>query len=120
MKRKLLGLGVFLLAVCPLVADTKPAEAPAKPVTVPFEVLPTGHMAVQVKINGKGPYRLLFDTGAPTTLFNNRIANDSGLLKDKKGGGFALFGNQGEVKVDKLEVGDVAVEGMKAVVMDHP
>ena len=41
----------------------------AQPATVPFEMLQkgklvSGHFTVQVKVNGKGPYRLIFDTGA--------------------------------------------------------
>ena len=32
-------------------------EAGPKPIAVPFELLPTKHIAVQVRINGKGPYR---------------------------------------------------------------
>ena len=34
-------------------------------------------MVVNVKINGKGPYRLIFDTGAPFTLINNKIAKEA-------------------------------------------
>ncbi len=50
----------------------------AKPLKAPFETLKTQHMAVQVKINGKGPYRLIFDTGAPVTLLNNKTARETG------------------------------------------
>ncbi len=39
-------------------------------------------MAIMVKINGQGPYRLLFDTGAPITLIDNKVAEAAGLLKD--------------------------------------
>ena len=34
----------------------------------------SGHLAVQVKINGKGPYRLVFDTGAPMILVSTESA----------------------------------------------
>src|SRR5207302_5303192 len=40
---------------------------PTVPATVPFELLETKHMAVKIKLNGKGPYRVIFDTGAPVT-----------------------------------------------------
>src|ERR1043166_4107067 len=76
----------------------KPVEA-AKAVVVPFETLPSGHMTVMVKVNGKGPYRLIFDTGAPITLMNNKIAREAGLLKDVPRPLFTLFGSMGEVKV---------------------
>jgi hypothetical protein len=98
--------------------DNKQAE---KAITVPFELLKSRHMAVQVKLNGKGPYRLIFDTGAPTNLVNTRTAKDSGLMKkDDKGGGFGLFSMPGAKTIDTLEIGDVKVEKMPVMVMDHP
>jgi hypothetical protein len=100
------------------------AEAPvAKPVTVPFKLLETGHMTVMVRVNGKGPYRLIFDTGAPITLLNNKIAQEAGLLKGMPRPLFSLFGSVGDVKVKSLEVGEVGgqkAEDVAAVVMDHP
>ena len=74
--KRLLPAVVALLALASLArAETPPkSETTAKPVTVPFELLKSGHMAVQVNVNGKGPYRLIFDTGAPITLLNNKIA----------------------------------------------
>jgi hypothetical protein len=102
-------------------ADTpaKPAK-PVKPVTVPFELLKSGHLAVMVKVNGKGPYKLIFDTGAPITLINNRVAREAGLLKGLPKPVFTMFGSMGEVKIKKLEVGEQAAEDVSAVVMDHP
>src|SRR5262249_30605019 len=74
MKRFIFGLTLFLVAL-PLAAQTKDApkgkdekKEETKPVVVPFETLPSGHMTVMVKLNGKGPYKLIFDTGAPTLL----------------------------------------------------
>jgi membrane-associated protease RseP (regulator of RpoE activity) len=114
MRRILLGLAL-LVAV-----RSEAAEPAPKPVTVPFELLKSGHMAVMVKINGQGPYRLIFDTGAPVNLFNNKIAKESGLLKGVEKPLFAPFGAVGEVKVKTLEVGDAKAEDLPGVVMDHP
>ena len=111
---------------CPSVCLTAPAFARrrprrgAQPVVVPFELLPSGHMAVMVKVNGKGPYRLIFDTGAPITLLDNKVAKAAGLLKDVPEPLFSLFGSRGEVKVKELQVGDQKVPNMTAIVMDHP
>src|SRR5262249_35413683 len=71
----------------------------AKPVVVPFEVLKTGHMTVMVKVNGKGPYKLIFDTGAPINLLNNKVAREAGLLKGVPRPLFTVFGSMGDVKV---------------------
>ncbi|CAN5659316.1 hypothetical protein BH23PLA1_BH23PLA1_26730 [soil metagenome] len=119
----------LLLAFVPLTlalglarCDAPPEEAPleAAPVaTVPFEMLPSNHMVVEVRINGKGPYRLIFDVGSPVTLLSNRAAKDSGLI-DPKARGLILFGAQGEAEVEELQVGALTAEAVPVIVMDHP
>lgn len=102
-------------------ADAPPKiETTAKPIVVPFELLKSGHMTVMVKVNDKGPYRLIFDTGAPITLLNNKIAKEAGLLKNVKRPAFTFFGSMGEVRVKQLEVGGQKASDVAAVVMDHP
>jgi membrane-associated protease RseP (regulator of RpoE activity) len=114
-----------LLAALParaIRAEDAPAKKPeAKPVTVPFELLKSRHMAVEVKINGHGPYRLIFDTGAPTNLINNKLAKEAGVMKKgDKGPGLPLFGMGGIKTMDMLEIGDVKLEKVPVIVMDHP
>jgi hypothetical protein len=109
-----------LLAVVvalPSRADEKKSEGD-KPVAVPFVLMPTGHFLVTVKLNDKGPYKLIFDTGAPTMLINNRIAKDAG-VKAVGGLGFP-FGNMGQASIKSMQIGDVRASGVAAVVMDHP
>jgi hypothetical protein len=99
----------------------KPLDKPiTKPAVVPFELLKSGHMAVMIKVNGKGPYRVIFDTGAPITLLNNKLAKEAGLLKDAPQSLLPLFGNIAEVKVKELEVGSEKIVNQQAMVMDHP
>jgi hypothetical protein len=92
----------------------------ARPITAPFELLKSRHMAVMVKINGKGPYRLIFDTGAPTNIITNKLAKETGVLgkSDKTSGG--LFGMPTAKSIDTLELGDVKLEKVQVMVMDHP
>jgi len=114
------------VALLGLVGGAGVVAAPVKPpadvkaVKVPFELLKSGHMAVQVKVNGKGPYLLIFDTGAPISLLNTRVAKEAGLLKDKSAPAFPLFGAMGDARIKKLQVGDATVEDVPAVIMDHP
>jgi hypothetical protein len=116
MTRRYLGLAL-LFALAPPAA----AEAPPAPITVPFELLKTGHMAVMVKVNGKGPYRLIFDTGAPITLLNNRIAREAGVLRGLPVSPLAnLLGGAVQAEVRELQVGDQKAARVAAVVMDHP
>ena len=90
-----------------------------KAVTIPFKLLPSRHMLLEVMINDKGPYKLIFDTGAPINLLNNRLAKDAGILK-KGGGGFSLFGGLNQIDVAKMQVGGITAEKLPAIVMDHP
>src|SRR5258708_36435183 len=97
-------IAILALLMLPL---TFSADEPkkVKPVVVPFELLKSGHMAVDVKINGKGPFKLIFDTGAPITLVNNKLAKKAGLLEGKDKPAFTLFGAMGEVKIKEMDVG---------------
>jgi hypothetical protein len=117
------AVGLGLLAAAPGAAQP-PAKAAPKPAVVPFKLLPSRHMLLDVTVNGKGPYHLIFDTGAPLNLIGTRVAKDSGLLKGKRAGGGLLGGLFGggvnQLDVDQLGVGPVTAEKVPAVVMDHP
>src|SRR6185369_5524311 len=97
--------------------DEKKKETP-KRFVVPFELIKTQHMVVSLKVNGKGPYRLVFDTGAPDSLVSNKIAKDAGLTG--KGGGIPIFGSRGQAKIKDLEIGDLKANDVSAMVLDHP
>ncbi|HEY7309669.1 MAG TPA: PDZ domain-containing protein [Gemmataceae bacterium] len=116
-------LGLMLAISSPAAEQpaAKPIEkAAAKPIVIPFELLKSGHMAVMVKVNGKGPYRVIFDTGAPVNLFNNKLAKEADLLRDVPKSSLPFLGTIAEVKVKELQVGDEKAAGQPAIVMDHP
>ena len=102
----------FCLAQEPPAAKTarRPIDAPetakaGKPATksvVPFEMLVTNHMLVEARINDKGPFRLIFDLGAPITLLNNRASEAAGVIKPGAPRSF-LFGMRGEAVVNRLK-----------------
>jgi hypothetical protein len=96
------------------------ADDAAKPAKVAFQTLPTQHMTVQITVNGKGPYRVIFDTGAPTTLLSNKVAKEAGVFPKNYKPGFAFFGSAGQFKVKQLEMGDLKIDNVDAMVMDHP
>jgi len=113
-------VSVILLGA--LVSPALPQAAEqAKPVKVPFILMPTGHFLVSVKINNKGPYKLIFDTGAPTMLITNRIAKEAGVI-DKKGGAplFSPFGGMASMKAKSFEIGPLKAEDVPMMVLDHP
>jgi predicted metalloprotease with PDZ domain len=107
----------FAFCILHLSAD----DPQPKPAVVPFELLKTQHMAIKIMINGKGPYRVIFDTGAPTNLINNKVAKETGIIaKDAKRPLFSFFGNMGDFKMKALQIGDLKVENVPTIVMDHP
>jgi hypothetical protein len=94
---------------------------PAKKFTVPFELIKTQHMCVNIKVNGKGPYRLVFDTGAPDSLISVKVAKEAGVLpKDFKPPLFALFGSAGQQKIKNIELGELKAENLSCTVLNHP
>jgi hypothetical protein len=79
--------------------------------TVPFRVL-NGHIYADVRLNGKGPFRLLVDTGG-VNLVTPAVARAIGLSAE----GALPVGGVGEqtedmalTTVDRLEVGDAFLE----------
>lgn len=111
-------LGLTLLNV--LLALATPHVRADDPASVPLEVLRTRHVAVQTKINGEGPFRLVLDTGAPITFINRRVAVKLGLMKPDAAKQPAMLGMGGQVKVRSLEVGSVKAEDVPVMILDHP
>lgn len=108
---------LFLVFVLPATAQEPAPRLKA----VPFDLLKTKHIVVNAKVNGKGPYRLIFDTGAPISLINNKVARESGMIaKNAPKPLLPLFGSMGPAKIKNLEVGELKAPDVNAVVMDHP
>lgn len=118
-RRGIVLLGLLALA---LVAPSPPqdaAKAKDEGVTVPFETLPSNHIVLNVKLNGKGPFAMIFDVGAPVTLVGNKAAEAGGVV-DPKTPKMFLFGMRGEAEVKRLGVGDLEAKDLPVMVMDHP
>ena len=113
-----LGLALAATLASPWAA-AQDTPKPAAKATVPFEMLASNHMAVRAKINGKGPFRLIFDLGAPITLLSNRAGEESGAVKKDAPRSF-LFAMRGEAEVRTLEVGTLSAKDLPVIVLDHP
>jgi len=103
------------------------AAAEPAPVSVPFEILQkgellSGHIAVQIKINGKGPYRFIFDTGAPVNLLSTRVMKEADLVGPnlKRPKNVSPLSAAQQILVDKMELGGLVATDQPAVVLDHP
>lgn len=108
-----------VLAMLAVVSSFGRADNPVGPVAIPFELLQSRHMAVEIKVNGQGPYRVIFDTGAPITLLGSRIHKEAKLPKGE-GAMPMMMGMQGQVKVKELQVGAFKAKDVNVIVMDHP
>lgn len=83
--------------------------APAEPVRVPYRLTDTKHVLVRVKLNGKGPFNLILDTGAPAVFVPKKLAGDIGLA----------VGDDGWGRFDRFELeGGLTVPGVRARVED--
>jgi hypothetical protein len=88
MNRRLAGLGLSLaLALFAMAPDRDQdrdrdrARDPeiGKSYQIPFRVTNTNHFLVRVRINGKGPFNFLVDTGAPALYIATETARKVGL-----------------------------------------
>jgi hypothetical protein len=52
---------------------------------IPYRLTPTMHVLVRAKINGKGPFNFIVDTGAPILLVSTPVGKKLGLKPDAKG-----------------------------------
>ncbi len=122
MKRSILFIAAIAIGIPSFArAQDDVKKDPPKKFVVPFELIKTQHMVVSVKINGKGPYRLVFDTGAPDSLVSTKVAKEAELFpKDFKKPFFAPFGAMGQTKISSIELGGLKAENISTTVLDHP
>jgi hypothetical protein len=77
-------LPVLLIGLV-LAGPASAQELKAQPQPVPYRLTDTQHVMVRIKINGKGPYNFIVDTGAPIVIIATPVAKKLGLETDAKG-----------------------------------
>jgi len=88
----------------------KPVADVGKAYLVPYRLTNTNHFLVRVRINGKGPFNFLVDTGAPALYVATETAKKIGLKPSE---------DDFWTDVDRLEFeGGAVLEGVKARVED--
>jgi hypothetical protein len=109
--------GFLLLAAAAPGAD--PAPEKPKRVEVPYRLTDTKHVLVRTKINGKGPFNFILDTGAPAVIIPKTVAKKAGLTPDEKHWADCdTFELEGGLVVDKVRarVEDMfQLEGMNSM-----
>lgn len=82
--------------------DSKPKARPEARAEVPYRLTDTKHVMVRVKLNGKGPFNLILDTGAPAVFITKAVAKKAKVETDSTGWvNFDSFVLEGGLKVDK-------------------
>ena len=103
MRAHWLCAGLALALAAPLRAD-EPKKADLKTYEVPYRLTKTQHILVRAKLNGKGPFNFILDTGAPALFVATKAAKKAGVEPDKKGwGAFDKFEIEGGVPVPKAK-----------------
>lgn len=115
-------LGLLVLAGTAVVRadDPTPKKPDAETVhRIPYRLTDTKHIMVRLKLNGKGPFNFILDTGAPAVFVTKAVAKKIGLEEDKKGWGtFDKFAIEGGAKVEhaKGRVADLfQLDGMNSL-----
>jgi PDZ domain/Aspartyl protease len=107
MKKLWSGSMLAMLCLASLGADAPRPDAPS--FEVPYRLTIPKHILVRAKLNGKGPFNFILDTGAPALFVSTKIADKVGVKSDKKGWG----------AFDRLEIeGGVVLKNAKARIED--
>jgi hypothetical protein len=92
----------LVLALAPPLRGDEPKKAELKTYEVPYTRTKTQHILVRAKVNGKGPFNFILDTGAPALFVATKAAKKAGVEPDAKGWGtFDTFEIEGGVSVPK-------------------
>jgi hypothetical protein len=78
------ALAVFAPSV-PVRAE--PPKDEAKPILVPYRLTAAKHVLIRARINGKGPFNFILDTGAPAVFITKKVAEKLGVKRDRGGWG---------------------------------
>ena len=76
--RYLLVAGLLGLVFSPLRAEEKPPAKDTKTYEIPYRLTDTKHVMVRVKVNGKGPFNFIIDTGAPALIMTEAVSKKVG------------------------------------------
>jgi hypothetical protein len=96
MKKLFTAVAVLAFAVPACADDGKKAEP--KTYRVPYRLTDTNHVLLRAKINGKGPYNFILDTGAPALFVATGVAGKLGVKADRENWGkFERFEIEGGV-----------------------
>jgi len=74
---------LFVALLVPQIVNADEPVKESKSTPVPYRLTDTQHVMVRVKINGKGPFNFIVDTGCPVLIVSTPIAKKIGLETEK-------------------------------------
>jgi outer membrane lipoprotein-sorting protein len=88
-------------------------------VVVPFELW-RNHIYISVWVNGKGPFRFIFDSGAGGTAINRKLVSEMGLahLGTSEARGVGGADSSEVYRIDSLEVVGIRLMGLPGSTID--
>src|SRR4051812_30471030 len=86
---------------------------------IPFEQSPRGAILVEVRLNGRGPFKLLLDTGSSHSAICSDLANALGLVPVSRAVVTSPIGEHVRtiVRLDRLEIGPTVTSNVLASVI---
>jgi hypothetical protein len=98
-----LSAGLIVFVAVPLRAD-EAKKTELKSFEVPYRLSTTKHIVLRAKIDGKGPFNFIMDTGAPALFVGTKPSAKLGVKPGKDGWGtFEKFEIEGGVVLDKAK-----------------
>ncbi|MFN3652325.1 MAG: retroviral-like aspartic protease family protein [Armatimonadota bacterium] len=104
-RRLAAGAVLSALLVSPvLAAAQEKAPAPSRPsYRIPYRITDTKHLLVRARVNGKGPFHFIVDTGAPAIFITKEAAKRCGLAAGPDGWGeIAALDVEGGLRAEKV------------------
>jgi serine protease DegQ len=103
------GAVLAALSLSMLVRADDPVKTTVKSYEVPYRLTVPKHVLVRAKINGKGPFNFILDTGAPALFLATKVARKLGVESDSRGWGV----------IDRFEIeGGVVLKKVKGRIED--
>lgn len=92
---------ILLPFLCAPQDALKPADGPAY--RVPYRISETLHVIVRAKLNGKGPFNFIVDTGAPAMFVTTDVAKKVGVELERNWATFEHMELEGGAKIKNAQ-----------------
>jgi serine protease DegQ len=104
MRRLWISTALALCCLAPPLWADEAKKAEGKTHQVPYRLTNFNHVMIRAKLNGKGPFNFIVDTGAPALFVATKAAKQAGVEPDAKGWGtFDKFEIEGGVVIEKAK-----------------